>query len=131
MPTPLFKPGHPGNPGGRPKLDPETRKLIQSNGEIAVKRMNDLLSMDELFNRRDENGEFVAGKLSGKEQIALLALAQDRAFGRADGVSITHTHSGTVGMSVNPTQRLKEISDRLPERLAQQKVIEAKLNDAE
>ncbi len=77
MPTPLFKPGHSGNPGGRPKLDPETRKLIQSNGEIAVKRMNDLLSMDELFNRRDENGEFVSGKLSGKEQIALLALAQD------------------------------------------------------
>ena len=52
MPTPLFKPGHSGNPGGRPKLDPKTRKLIQSNGEIAVKRMNDLLSMDELFNRR-------------------------------------------------------------------------------
>ncbi len=131
MPTPLFKPGHSGNPGGRPKLDPETRKLIQSNGEIAVKRMNDLLSMDELFNRRDDNGEFVSGKLSGKEQIALLALAQDRAFGRADGVSITHTHSGTVGMNVNPTQRLKDISDRLPERLAQQKVIEAKLDDDE
>ncbi|NOD75609.1 MULTISPECIES: hypothetical protein [unclassified Ruegeria] len=131
MPTPLFKPGHSGNPGGRPKLDPETRKLIQSNGEIAVKRMNDLLSMNELFNRRDENGEFVSGKLSGKEQIALLALAQDRAFGRADGVSITHTHSGTVGMSVSPTQRLKDISDRLPERLAQQKVIEAKLDDNE
>ncbi|NOD36037.1 MULTISPECIES: hypothetical protein [unclassified Ruegeria] len=93
--------------------------------------MNDLLSMDELFNRRDENGEFVSGKLSGKEQIALLALAQDRAFGRADGVSITHTHSGTVGMNVNPTQRLKDISDRLPERLAQQKVIEAKLDDDE
>ncbi|WP_226698648.1 hypothetical protein [Ruegeria profundi] len=93
--------------------------------------MNDLLLMDELFNRIDENGEFVSGKLSGKEQIALLALAQDRAFGRADGVSITHTHSGTVGMSVNPTKRLKDISDRLPERLAQQKVIESKLDDDE
>ncbi|NOE35235.1 hypothetical protein GS627_15960 [Ruegeria sp. HKCCD7318] len=131
MPTQLFKPGHSGNPGGRPKLDPETRKLIQSNGEIAVKRMNDLLSMDELFNRIDGNGEFLSGKLSGKEQIALLALAQDRAFGRADGVSVTHTHSGTVGMSVNPAKRLKDISDRFPERLAQQKVIEPKLDDVE
>ncbi len=127
MPTPLFKPGQSGNPGGRPRLGPETKKLIQLNGEIAVKRMNDLLSMDELFNHRDENGEFVSGMLSGKEQIALLALAQDRAFGRADGVNITHTHSGTVGMSVNPTQRLKEISNRLPERTAQQRVIESKL----
>ncbi len=131
MPTPLFKPGHSGNPGGRPKLDPEIRKLIQSNGEVAVKRMSDLLSMDELFNRIDGNGEFVSGKLSGKEQIALLALAQDRAFGRADGVSITHTHSGTVGMSINPRQRLKDISHRLPERLAQQKVIDSKLDDDE
>ncbi len=34
-------------------------------------------------------------------------------------------------MSVNPTQRLKDISDRLPERLAQKKVIEAKLDDDE
>ncbi len=129
MPTPLFIPGQSGNPGGRPKLDPETKKLIQANGEIAVKRMNDLLSMDELFNRRDEKGEFVEGKLSGKEQIALLALAQDRAFGRADGISITHTHSGTVGMSINSTRRLKEISNRLPERTAQQRVIESKLDD--
>ncbi|WP_216599120.1 hypothetical protein [Ruegeria sp. HKCCD7318] len=93
--------------------------------------MNDLLSMDELFNRIDGNGEFLSGKLSGKEQIALLALAQDRAFGRADGVSVTHTHSGTVGMSVNPAKRLKDISDRFPERLAQQKVIEPKLDDVE
>ncbi len=107
------------------------RKLTQSKGETAVKRLNDPLSMDELFNRIDGNGEFVSRKLSGTEQFALLALAQDRAFGRADGVSITHTHSGTVSISVNPPQRLKDIRVRLPERLAQEKVIEAILDDDE
>lgn len=32
-------------------------------------------------------------------------------------------------MSVNPTQRLKDVNGRLPKSLAQQKVIDAKLDD--
>lgn len=116
-----FKPGESGNPRGRPITAPEVRKQIQTNAEKGVARLAQLLEDDDAFG--------CEGWLSGKEQIALAALAMDRGYGRAENVSVSHTHSGTVGLNVS--NRLKEVAQRLPERLAQSKIIDAKAEDAE
>ncbi len=108
----MFKKGQSGNPSGRPAIDKETRAIIRKNGEKGAQRLFDILHDDEAFGAE--------GWLSGKEQIAVASLAQERSFGRAESVSITHTHSGTIGMEID-NHRLKQISERLPERIAQAK----------
>lgn len=59
----------------------------------------------------------------------MAALAMDRGYGRAETVSISHTHNGTIGLNVSTS--LKQISERLPERMAQQRIIEARAEEAE
>ena len=105
-------------------IDPETRALIKTNGAKGADRLAQLLEDDANFHHRDENGEFVKGKLSGKEQIAIAVVAMDRAFGKSESINISHTHGGTVGMNLN-ADKLKNLADRLPERIAQQRVIDA------
>ena len=102
--------------------------MIQDNAAKGVERLHQLLEMDANFHHLDEDGKFVAGELTGKEQLALSAIAMDRGFGRSENVSITHTHGGTVGLSVN--NKLKQISEKLPERIAQQRTIDAKVEEA-
>ena len=119
-----FQPGQSGNPSGRKAIAPEIRDQIQRNGEMGVERLRQLLADNEAWGRE--------GWLSGKEQIALAALSQDRAYGKAENVSVTHTHSGSLGMTVksNASNNLQAISEQLPERMAQRaKVIDAKPAD--
>ena len=44
-----WKKGQSGNPGGRPKLNADVREAIQSNGELAVQRMRQLLTDDSAW----------------------------------------------------------------------------------
>ncbi len=70
-----------------------------------------------------------------REQIMLASLAQERAFGKAENMLIDHVHSGSVEFRPNASNvsrpSLREIADRLPERRAQQKLIEAKAAEPE
>lgn len=70
-----FKKGQSGNPRGRPVMSPEVREALRAGGEVAVRRMGDLLDDDAAWGP--------AGWLSPMEQIKLLAVAHERAFGRA------------------------------------------------
>ncbi len=117
------------NPSGRPAMPAEVRALIKENAGKGAERLKQLLDEDQNWHRRSKDGKFIKGELSGKEQIALAALAMDRGYGRAETVSISHTHSGTVGMTVN-AERMRQIAERLPERLAQQRAIDADIVDA-
>ena len=120
MPT-QWKPGQSGNPSGRRAIAVDVRSQMQDNAAKGVDRMREILFDDNAFGKD--------GWLSGKEQIAMAALAMDRGFGRSENVSVTHTHSGTVGLNVR--SKLKEISEKLPERIAQQRTIDAKAEEAE
>ncbi|WP_299353594.1 DUF5681 domain-containing protein [uncultured Shimia sp.] len=75
-----FKKGQSGNPHGRPAMPKEVRDAIQANGEIAVRRMSDLLNDDAAWG--------ADGWLKPVVQIKLLAIAHERAFGRAGAVSL-------------------------------------------
>ncbi len=69
-----------------------------------------------------------------REQIMLASLAQERAYGKSESVTVGHVHGGSVELTAgrfNPTESLQRIADRLPERRAQQKVIEGQAIKAE
>ena len=99
-----FKKGQSGNPRGRPVMPPEVREAIRSNGEVAVRRMADLLNDDAAWG--------ADGWLAPMEQIKLLALAHERAFGRAGALSFGSQHVAAVplaedrGMALNQQRRL-------------------------
>lgn len=114
-----FQKGQSGNPAGRRALSVEVREQIHKNAEKGVERLRQLLDDDEAWGKD--------GWMSGKEQIALAALSMDRGFGRAENVSVTHTHSGTVGLNVS--NRLKDVAERLPERIAHQRVVEGRAEE--
>ena len=126
----VFKPGQSGNPSGRPAMSSEVKAAIKSNGAKAIERMTSLLAMDEVFTRYEANDqgevEVVAGKFSPKEQLQLLQVAMDRALGKPTDLTVTHQHGGTVGVQARPTTRLADMADKLPERAAQARVIDAK-----
>lgn len=42
-PNPGFKPGHSGNPGGRPKIDQEVRRLAQEMSVEAIHTLGDIM----------------------------------------------------------------------------------------
>ncbi len=101
-----FKPGQSGNPGGRPVITPETKKILQKNGELAAKIMNEILSDPDAFGRE--------GYIGLKEQPKWLQMAQERAWGRMDVVE----HAGMIEhQAVAPTPKLQAPSmDEMPER---------------
>lgn len=124
--------GQSGNSAGSKQMDPKIRELIQDTGNKSLERLADLIGIDEIFDRRDpETGKSVQGSWEPKQQIAILALGADRAYGRTETVSVTHTHSGTVGLQVKYSQALRDISDRLPERLAMGRTIDARAEEIE
>ncbi len=108
-------------------MDPNVREAIQSNGELAAQRMRQLLTDDSAWGKD--------GWMRPREQILLASLGQERAFGKPMDVMVGHVHEGAIELRPNdpnvPRPSLREIADRLPERRAQQRVIEAKVAEPE
>ena len=116
-----WKKGQSGNPGGRPKLDPAVRQAILANGVKAAERMAELLGDDEAWGKN--------GWMKPREQILLASLAQERAFGKPMDLSVEHIHAGTIELRPRPVPvrpDLRQFQDDLPERKAQQQIIDAK-----
>ncbi len=114
----VFKPGQSGNPSGRRRQPPEVREAIRTNGELAVRRMQDIMEDDTAWGRE--------GWIPPKDQITLLEKAQDRAWGKAENLSISHSHSHSGSIEHKKTEQpsrpsLKAV--KLPEKGA---VIEGK-----
>ncbi|MEM9394590.1 MAG: DUF5681 domain-containing protein [Pseudomonadota bacterium] len=121
-----FAKGQSGNPGGRPKMDPEIREAIGRNGELAIKRMQQIL--------KDKTAWGPAGWMKPREQIMLAGLAQERAYGKSAVVHIDHVHDGAVDVRHKPqfdTERIRRMADQLPERRAQRSALEAKVINPE
>jgi hypothetical protein len=117
----MFMKGQSGNPSGRPKMAPEVRDAIRDNGKLAVMRMSDLLMDDSAF------GKF--GWIKPREQILLLAAAQERAFGKPLNIAVDHHHGGSKPASLS--DRLARIADQLPERRSQRAVLDKALPEAD
>ena len=113
----VWKKGQSGNPGGRPKIDPNVREAIGRNGQLAVQRMHELLTDDAAWGQ--------GGWMKPREQIMLATLAQERAYGKPDTMVVGHVHGGTVELRPHVPD-LRNISDQLPERRAIREQIEAK-----
>ncbi|WP_139188523.1 hypothetical protein [Aliiruegeria lutimaris] len=62
------------------------------------------------------------GWLKPKEQILLATVAQERAYGKAESVSVSHEHGGTVLVAASISDRLQGVADKLPERRLQSAV---------
>lgn len=124
----MFKPGQSGNPSGRAKLDPETRALIKKNGKKATERLEALLNNDQNFHRQEVNDdgemETIKGELDAKSQLTLLSMAIERAYGKnAQPIDVEVAHSGQINHTA-AMDRLAQITDKLPERLAGQSVVD-------
>ena len=105
----MFQKGKSGNPSGRPKLRPEIKAAILNNGALAVLRMSDLLNDDAVF------GKF--GWIKAREQILLLSIAQERAFGKPHDFALDH--GGSVAFAASKSEVIKRLANSLPERKAQ------------
>jgi hypothetical protein len=115
-----FRKGQSGNPSGRPAMPPQIREAIRANGELAVRRMEQLLS--------DETAWGPAGWMKAREQILLATTAQERAYGKIETVSIDHQHAGSILLEAKHAsfnERLEKIAHLLPERKAQRAAIDA------
>ncbi len=112
-----FKPGESGNPGGRKSLPPEVKQTLRRNGEKAANIIAGYLDDDSAWGRE--------GWLDQKVQVTLLNQAQDRAFGKAENLSISHSHrhEGTIEHKDTPPARPSLKAVKLPEKGA---VIEGK-----
>ena len=115
-----FKPGQSGNPSGRPPMPKPVREAIRSNGELAVNRMEQLLSDDSAWGPK--------GWMRPREQILLATTAQERAYGKIESVSVDHYHGGSIELQAKRasiSQQLEHIADQLPERRGQLSVLDA------
>ncbi len=112
-----FQKGQSGNPLGRRPQSEAVKLAIANNGEQALRRMTDILNDDTAFGK--------GGWIAPKDQITLLEKAQDRAFGRAESLNVSHSHShsGTIeAKHATATPSLKHVQQKLPEKKAQAKV---------
>ena len=116
-----FKPGVSPNPGGRPRLDPESKELLRKNNAQATRLMNDFLYDPTAFGKD--------GWIPPKDQLKFLDSAMTRVLGRPDMIAVSHQHTHGGNVTVDTSDRLREIADRLPERLAQRRIIEAKVEE--
>ena len=118
-----FQKGQSGNPGGRMRVPPEVKGVIHSNGVKAVNRMAIILDDDSAFGRN--------GWIPPKDQLAVLEKAQDRAFGKSENLNVSHSHKheGTIeAKAAQPAiPSLKNVQNNLPEKMAQEQVIDAKV----
>ena len=122
----VFKPGQSGTPSGRKRLDPDVRAKLTANGEKAVQRMTDMLDDDDAWGKD--------GWIPPKDQITLLEKATDRAYGKSETLSISHSHShsGQVEHKATPSRpSLRAVNDKLPEKNSQAsaQVIEGKATE--
>ena len=119
-----YRKGQSGNLSGRPAMPPEVREAIRANGELAVRRMSQLLLDDTAWGPN--------AWMKPREQIQLLSVAQERAYGKAQSVAVDHFHGGTIDVKAKhaPLQdQLRRISDQFPERKAQRRIVDAKVVD--
>ena len=115
-----FKPGQSGNPSGRPPMPKPVREAIRSNGELAVRRMEQLLSDDSAWGPK--------GWMRPREQILLATTAQERAYGKIESVSVDHHHGGSIDLTakrISISDQVASIADQLPERRGQRSVLDA------
>ena len=118
----MFKKGQSGNPSGRPPMPPEVREAIRANGEIAVRRMDQLLADDSAWGPE--------GWMKPREQILLATTAQERAYGKIETVWVDHRHDGNIDLTAKyPSVQdlLHRIADKLPERQAQKSILDAEV----
>ena len=115
----------------RRPMSKEIKDTIKGNGETAINRMAELLQIDELFHRMEANDEgeveLVKGSFSPKDQMQLLSVAMERHLGKPTDLTVSHQHSGMGGVQAQGSNRLRDLSDRLPERTSQERVIDAKV----
>lgn len=95
--------GSSGNPGGRKALPAEVKAAMQTNGEMAVARMNQLLRDEEAWGRD--------GWLEQKSQVRLLEVAQARAYGQQIAVDLGEG-SGRTGRVPLPSNLMREVFEK-------------------
>jgi hypothetical protein len=79
------------NPGGRPRLPPEVKALIESIGAAAVKRLAQMVQDEGAFGKD--------GWLPPQYQLRVLEMATDRAYGKAE---ITKQATNEVAYAADP-----------------------------
>ena len=114
-----FKPGVSPNPGGRPKLDDESKELLRKNSAQAIRLMHTILHDPAAFGK--------GGWIPPKDQLKFLDVAMTRVLGRPDVIAVSHQHTHAGNVAVGISDSLREIADRLPERMAQRSIIDAKV----
>jgi hypothetical protein len=97
--------GSSGNPGGRTALPAEVRAAIQSNGEKAVARMNQMLSDDTAWGKD--------GWLDQKVQARLLEVAQSRAYGQQVALDLRDGSGGQPGAGLAMSGLLRDVYKQL------------------
>src|SRR6478672_2197548 len=79
-----FKPGHSGNPGGRPKgLARKIREAVGEDGDMLVEFWVSALRTRYIARRHPQTGEQVYEKVSARDQIAIATVLADRGWGKA------------------------------------------------
>ena len=114
-----FKPGVSPNPGGRPKLDHESKELLRKNSAQAIRLMHTILLDPAAFGKD--------GWIPPKDQLKFLDVAMTRVLGRPDVIAVSHQHTHGGSVTVSMSDKLREIADKLPERMAQRSIIDAKV----
>ena len=118
-----FKPGVSPNPDGRPKLDRDSKELLRKNSAQAIRLMHDFLHDPTAFGK--------GGWIPPKDQLKYLDVAMTRVLGRPDMIAVSHQHTHAGNVAVGLSDRLRAIADKLPERRAQKRVIDAKFIEAQ
>jgi hypothetical protein len=87
--------------------------------------------MSELLN--DDSAWGKTGWIKPREQILLATAGQERAYGKIESVAVNHQHGGSIVLQAKHARFqdvLEKIADQLPERVAQRRALDAKIEDA-